>query len=153
MGLFGSKKTEEQVSVSTSPTGRDPKKNPVFDSSAPTGKSYLCPGMVFDGTITGTVPLHVEGIVNGKMDCQTHISVGPNGKINAEINCLSIKIEGEVTGNIHALDSIQIEPSGVLKGDIWTKSFINQPGGFFEGYSHMQKEKSPSLKENEKNKK
>jgi len=152
MGFFGGKKPETNTPEVAKPAKVarkqiEPNGEPAKDSS------YLASGLVLEGQLTGAIPLHIDGTFSGTIDCPTRICVGNQGKVEAEIHCRSIVIEGEVHGNIKATESIRIEASGVLKGDIWTKTFINQPGGFFEGYSHMKNETSPSATAKETKKK
>jgi len=149
MGFFGNKKPETATEVKPARI-REQGKASSKKTASSGDHSFLSSGMVLEGTLTGTISVFVEGLVKGKIASQADITVCPKGKIEAEIECRHISIQGEVIGNIHASESITIESTGVLKGDIWSKSFINEPGGFFEGYSHMKKKPSKQSEDKKK---
>ncbi len=111
--------------------------------------------MTIDGETKGNEDLHVDGTVKGQITCTSHVTVGRSGIIKANVRCGSISIQGEVQGNIESDGMVTIESSGRLIGDITSRTFVNEPGGFFEGYSHMVKDKpkqeSPNIESKNQN--
>ncbi|CAM2008643.1 bactofilin family protein [Acanthopleuribacter pedis] len=95
------------------------------------------PNLVIEGKLDSKEDIWIAGQIKGELDCASRIVVAASGRIQGSIKCQSIAIFGEVEGNIDAAEEITVEASGKLIGDIKTKVFTNQPGGFFEGYSHM----------------
>ncbi len=100
------------------------------------------PNIVIEGKLDSKEDIWIAGQIKGELDCESRIVVAASGRIQGSIKCQSIAIYGEVEGNIDAAEEITVEASGKLIGDIKTKVFTNQPGGFFEGYSHMLDGKS-----------
>lgn len=94
-------------------------------------------GFVLKGDIVAEKGMRVDGTIIGQINSQALVHVGPKGRIEGNICCNTIIIEGEVCGNVEATTSITLEATGKLVGDTTTKEFTNRPGGFFEGYSHM----------------
>ena len=71
------------------------------------------------GELTGTEDLTIEGRVEGKIELKDHnLTIGPNGKIKADVYAKSIVITGEVLGNAFASERVEITNSGVLKWEI-----------------------------------
>ncbi|PIE01335.1 MAG: cell shape determination protein CcmA [Acidobacteria bacterium] len=136
MGLFGGKNNDNKpVRTEKSSVGRSFQR-----------ESHLGTGTQVEGTLSGSVPIVIDGSLKGEIKSAGNVTIGKEGKIEAEVKCQSIVIEGEVIGKVYASEKIRIESTGALRGDIETKSFVNQPGGFFEGYSHMVKEKNAKKK-------
>ena len=92
-----------------------------------------------EGSIHSDEDMLIAGEVKGEIMCGKHIEIAKGGRVEGKIQCKSILIFGEIKGNVDAADSITIEATGRLIGDIQTRTLVNQPGGFFEGYSRMIK--------------
>ncbi|HEV8337775.1 MAG TPA: polymer-forming cytoskeletal protein [Candidatus Polarisedimenticolia bacterium] len=92
------------------------------------------------GELTGTEDLTIEGRVEGKIELKDHnLTIGPNGKIKADVYAKSIVITGEVLGNAFASERVEITNSGVLKGDITSPRIVIADGAQFKGSVDMDK--------------
>jgi len=138
MGFFDSRGNTAKPEAKTVQSERVVAR-PTTASSSPVKGTLVGPHMVFEGVTRGREDLTVEGTIKGQLNCEKHVLVGQSGVVEAKVICHSITIRGQVIGNVEAADRITIEETGRLTGDITAKVFINQPGGFFEGYSHMLK--------------
>ena len=59
--------------------------------------------VVIKGELTGSEDLTIEGHVEGKIELRQNVlTIGPNGKIKAQVFAKSVVILGEVTGNVTA---------------------------------------------------
>jgi len=92
------------------------------------------------GELTGTEDLTIEGRVEGKIELKDHnLTIGPNGKIKADVYAKSIIITGEVLGNAYASEKVEITNSGVLQGDITAPRIVIADGAQFKGSVDMDK--------------
>lgn len=92
------------------------------------------------GELTGTEDLTIDGRVEGKIELKDHnLTIGPNGKIKADVYAKSIVITGEVLGNAFASERVEITNSGVLKGDIVSPRILIADGAQFKGSVDMDK--------------
>jgi len=92
------------------------------------------------GELTGTEDLTIEGRVEGKIELKDHnLTIGPNGKIKADVYAKSIVITGEVLGNAYASEKVEITNSGVLKGDVISPRIVISDGAQFKGSVDMDK--------------
>lgn len=97
------------------------------------------------GELTGTEDLTIEGRVEGKIELKDHnLTIGPNGKIKADVYAKSIIITGEVLGNAYASEKVEITNSGVLQGDITSPRIVIADGAQFKGSVDMNKGNSVS---------
>jgi cytoskeletal protein CcmA (bactofilin family) len=101
----------------------------VSRSQASIGKS-----LKVKGSITGTEDLYVDGQVEGTIRLeQNSLTVGPNGDVDADIFAKDIVIEGKVTGNVNAVDRIDIRKTGSLNGDLSAARIVIEDGAVFRG--------------------
>ena len=89
---------------------------------------------LFQGTTT------IDGEVSGDILVQGHLIVGEHASIEGKISVTSILIKGKVSGDINADKKLEIQPPGILFGDITTPNLVIGDGAIFEGNSYMKKE-------------
>ncbi|MFQ5719517.1 MAG: polymer-forming cytoskeletal protein [Acidobacteriota bacterium] len=90
------------------------------------------------GELTGQEDLTIEGKVEGKIDLQEHnLTIGPNGRIQAEVGARTVVVQGEVTGNIKARERVELAETGHVKGDIVSPRIVIADGARFKGSVDM----------------
>ncbi len=96
--------------------------------------------VVIKGELNGSEDLTVEGNVEGKIELREHIlTIGPHGKIKAEVFAKSVIVLGEVTGNITASEKVDIRDNGSVDGDIVSPRVAIAEGAHFRGSVDMQR--------------
>jgi cytoskeletal protein CcmA (bactofilin family) len=99
--------------------------------------SHLGEGTELNGELTFTQGLRVDGVVRGKVRSEALLEIGPQGKVDAEVEVRKILIRGEFRGAIHASDRVEILKDGRVYGDIFSPCLIIEAGAFFEGRCNM----------------
>jgi cytoskeletal protein CcmA (bactofilin family) len=95
--------------------------------------------VVIKGELNGSEDLTIEGQVEGKIELRDHVlTIGPNGKIKAELYAKSIVVLGEVTGNVVATEKVDIRENGSVEGDITAPRVAIAEGAHFRGSVDMQ---------------
>ena len=75
--------------------------------------------VVIKGELNGSEDLTVEGHVEGKIELRDHVlTIGPNGKIKAQVFAKAVIVLGEVNGNVTATEKVDIRDGGSVDGDI-----------------------------------
>src|SRR6202030_1243641 len=75
--------------------------------------------VVIKGELNGSEDLTIEGQVEGTIQLREHVlTIGPNGRIKAQVFAKSVIVLGEVTGNVTASDKVDIRDNGSVDGDI-----------------------------------
>ena len=75
--------------------------------------------VVIKGELSGSEDLTIEGQVEGKIELKDHaLTIGPNGKIKAQVFAKSVIVLGEVNGNVTATEKVDIRDGGSVDGDI-----------------------------------
>ena len=134
--------------ASPAPTAVPPSAEVVRTQSAPSepqrgmerttvniGKS-----VVIKGELSGSEDLTIEGQVDGKIELRQNVlTIGPNGKIKAQVFAKSVVILGEVTGNVTASEKVDIRDNGSVDGDIAAPRVAIAEGAHFRGSIDMQR--------------
>ena len=96
--------------------------------------------VVIKGELNGSEDLTVEGHVEGKIELKDHVlTIGPNGKIKAEVFAKAVIVLGEVTGNVTASEKVDIRDNGSVDGDIISPRVAIAEGAHFRGSVDMQR--------------
>lgn len=99
--------------------------------------------VVIKGELSGSEDLTVDGQVEGKIELRQNVlTVGPNGKIRAEIFAKAVVVLGEVVGNITATDKVDIREHGSVEGDLVAPRVGIAEGALFRGSIDMQRGQS-----------
>ena len=100
--------------------------------------------VVIKGELSGSEDLTIEGQVDGKIELRQNVlTIGPNGKIKAQVFAKSVVILGEVTGNVTASEKVDIRDNGSVDGDITAPRVAIAEGAHFRGSIDMQRSGSP----------
>ena len=102
--------------------------------------------VVIKGELNGSEDLTIEGQVDGKIELRQHVlTIGPNGKINAEVFAKSVIVLGEVSGNITSTDKVNIRENGSVDGDITSPRVAIAEGAHFRGSIDMQRSQATAV--------
>ena len=71
------------------------------------------------------------------------LTIGPNGRIKAQVFAKSVIVLGEVTGNVTASDKVDIRDNGSVDGDIIAPRVAIAEGAHFRGSVDMQRKATP----------
>jgi cytoskeletal protein CcmA (bactofilin family) len=94
-----------------------------------------------EGTIRGEEDLLIEGSVKGNIVVKAHhLTVGPKGKVEAEIEAANITISGRVMGNIKASGKVEITKAADFKGEIKSRSISIEDGAYLKAMIELDRE-------------
>ncbi len=103
--------------------------------------------VVIKGELNGSEDLTIEGHVEGTIQLRDHVlTIGPNGKIKAQVFAKAVIVLGEVTGNVTASDKVDIRDNGSVDGDIVSPRVAIAEGAHFRGSVDMQRKAVPAAK-------
>ena len=103
-------------------------------------QATISKGLIFTGEVTGTESLVIDGKVEGSINLPgSLVSVGPNGKVAANISARDVVVMGKVRGNIAATDRVEVRVEGSLTGDVTTARISIEDGAYFKGGIDIRK--------------
>ena len=92
------------------------------------------------GELSGSEDLIVDGEVEGSITLRGQtLTIGPNGRVRANIEARNVVLHGRVDGDIHATERVELRKSASLSGDISTARISIEDGAFFKGGIDIQK--------------
>lgn len=96
------------------------------------------PSITIKGEVSGEEDLLIEGKVEGTINLSNHeVSVGQSGKVSADIRASTVKIDGEVTGDISGNENVVISRTGNVRGNIIAPRVTLEDGAIFKGSIDM----------------
>ena len=97
--------------------------------------------VVIKGELSGSEDLTIEGQVEGKIELRQNVlTIGPNGKIKAQVFAKAIIVQGEVHGNVTATERVDIRDNGSVDGDVSAPRVAIADGAHFRGAIDMQRQ-------------
>lgn len=91
------------------------------------------------GDVSGQEDLVIEGRVEGRISLDSHhLTIGPNGEIQAEITAKQVTIIGRVVGNVTATERVEICDTGRLQGDLSAPRLLVHEGAVINGTVGMK---------------
>lgn len=102
------------------------------------GSSTISAGLKIKGEITGTSDLVIDGDTQGKIRLANgRVTVGPNGRVNADIDAREIVINGNVQGNLKATESVRLGANSQVEGSVLTPRIGIEDGARLRGNVEM----------------
>lgn len=121
------KRADEELPPRPEPVRRE------FPAAVPREVAVIGASMRIKGDIRSQEELYIDGEVDGTLETGHCLTVGPNGKVKANIKARQVTIFGTVQGNVEASEKIAIRQNGSLIGDIRTAGIMIDDGSYFKG--------------------
>ncbi len=95
-----------------------------------------------DTEISGDVKFkenfRIDGVLKGKLLSGNGLIVGESGEVEADIDVVTISVNGRVKGAIKAKERIEIFSKGRVIGSLSAPKLIIEEGAFFQGSCQME---------------
>jgi cytoskeletal protein CcmA (bactofilin family) len=102
------------------------------------GPSSIAPGLKIRGELSGSSDLYIDGEAQGKIALpDSRVTIGPNGRVQADIEAREIIIEGTVEGNLKARESVRLGSSSKVQGSVLTPRIGIDDGAKLRGKVEM----------------
>lgn len=110
-------------------------------------RAVIGPTLQIRGEVSGEEELVVQGQVDGKIVVKgQRVTVGKSGKVKANIHARSIRVEGEVRGDLFGEQEVILESSGDVEGNLIAPSVRLENGSRFKGSIDMESAKQPAAR-------
>lgn len=101
--------------------------------------SRILPDAKIEGHVVSDVPVRLEGVVEGNIRCKDWVAVCAGGRVQGDVECDTLLLDGIVTGNVTAKRTVLTESAGIL-GFLKTGSLEIAEGARIEGGLRLEKE-------------
>ncbi len=100
-------------------------------------KSLIAPGTRIDGNLVFQEGLRVDGEVVGDIRASdgsaSILVIGEEACVTGEIHADHVIINGRVTGPVHALELLELQPKARVEGDVSYKALEMHQGATIKG--------------------
>jgi len=104
-------------------------------------KTVIGKHITIKGGIKGKEDLVINGSVKGSIELGgCHLTVGPAGKVEGEISAQNVTISGRLSGNIKALDKVEITKEADFEGEVKAKRISVEDGAYLKAVIELEKE-------------
>jgi|SRR5579885_191032 len=87
-----------------------------------------------NGEISGDEDVYVDGQINGSIQLKGYsLSVGPEGRVHANISAKNISVSGSLEGNLQISERTEMRKTAVVTGDVQTRRIAIEEGAYFKG--------------------
>jgi cytoskeletal protein CcmA (bactofilin family) len=77
--------------------------------------------------------LYLDGEVEGTIEVRARLTIGPNGKVKADVKAKELVVRGSIQGKVEAADRIAIMKGASIVGDVKTAGIVIEDGAYFKG--------------------
>jgi len=90
-----------------------------------------------EGKVISEEDLTIDGDVEGSIELGGHsLTIGQEARIKADLLAKIVTISGKVTGNVRAVEKVDLRPTGSVDGDITAPRFLMAEGATVMGKVH-----------------
>lgn len=112
--------------------------NTVAPKSRPEDVSVIGSQVVFKGELMAGEDIVIRGTIEGMIAHHSkNVIVGKEGRVRALIHATSVRIEGQVDGDIHGDDFVELLDGAKVVGNIYCPEIRIEKGARFNGTINM----------------
>jgi len=100
--------------------------------------AFLGQGTSFNGRLLFEGTVRIDGNFVGEIYTRDTLIVGADARVRAQIDADTVVVAGVVEGEVRALGRVEIQSTGVLRGQVISPILKIEEGGMFEGRTQMQ---------------
>ncbi len=110
---------------------KETKSNIIVPQNRSHALNSVVEGTVFEGDIKSDSDIRIDGKLIGSLDCQGKVIIGPKGAIDGDIRCQNALIEGDFSGLLSVVDTLTVNQTAKIKGDVNTEKLVVHSGAVF----------------------
>ncbi|MCC6682288.1 MAG: polymer-forming cytoskeletal protein [Phycisphaeraceae bacterium] len=96
----------------------------------------------FKGELTFERTAKIIGRFDGKISGNGILNVAPNAQCKADVTASGVQVDGNIEGNVACKDTVKLNGSGVVRGDITAAKMVMAEGAAFYGMCNVGPESS-----------
>jgi cytoskeletal protein CcmA (bactofilin family) len=105
------------------------------DSGEWTG--FLEQGAKVEGTLETQGTFRINSEMKGTLVSRETLILGEKAAVEGEIIGNQVMVSGRFDGTLRATKKVEIQPTGIVTGDVYSPCVIIEPGAVFEGQCHI----------------
>lgn len=110
-------------------------------ANLPVDIAHIGKSVAVKGELSGSEDLYLDGELEGNLELRGHnLTIGPNGRVRANLNAREIVVYGQVEGNVRGAERVELKMSAIFVGDIVTQRVAVEEGAYFKGAIDVTKD-------------
>jgi cytoskeletal protein CcmA (bactofilin family) len=107
-------------------------------------QSFLDGGTSFDGKITFSGTIRLDGAFKGEANADGTLVIGESAEVDAHLSVRTAVIHGQVRGDIVARDLIELGPTARVQGSLKTQRLRIAEGARIDAKIEMNRQPGPA---------
>ena len=96
--------------------------------------AHIGKSIAIKGELSGSEDVYLDGELEGRVELlDGSLTVGPDGRIRANLQAPQIVVRGRVDGNLYSRERVDLKRSAILVGDIYTSRIAIEDGAYMKG--------------------
>lgn len=100
--------------------------------------SLLGAGVECEGTARVEGTLRLDGAFRGRLEVGDTLVIGSTGSFHGTARAREVVIAGAFKGEVLGTEQVELQKGARMEGDVLTRSFVIEPGVFFQGNCRME---------------
>ena len=96
-------------------------------------ETIIAQGVKVDGDFHSQGDVMIDGEVTGSIETAQALTIGERARIHANVTAKTAVVAGEVKGNLHAVERLELLATSVVEGDIETANLSVASGAVVNG--------------------
>ncbi|MEF9977112.1 MAG: polymer-forming cytoskeletal protein [Thermomonas sp.] len=106
----------------------------AVDSTAAARESVIAADLTIEGKIEGSGHVRIAGKFKGDVKVQGNLTIEPGAKVSGGVSANKVTLAGELDGNIHSAQQVELQQSGVINGDLKAGTLTVAAGSRIRGH-------------------
>lgn len=115
------------------------------DRSGSELNAFLGAGTEYSGSLDFVGTVRIDGIFDGEIASEGTLVLGKDAVIRGDINIGGLISNGQIYGNVTAVEKVVLQKHAVLEGSLHTKALVVEEGATIEGDVEMHGSSSSTL--------
>lgn len=106
----------------------------AVDNGAAARESVIAADLTIEGKIEGSGHVRIAGKFKGDVKVQGNLTIEPGAKVSGGVAANKVTLAGELDGNIHSAQHVELQQSGVINGDLKAGTLTVAAGSRIRGH-------------------
>lgn len=107
-------------------------------SAQDTTESVIGPSVHLEGNFNSSGNIVIVGSLTGSLTTSGNVRIEEGAKVQAAVNASNVFVAGEVRGDIHASDRLELSATAQIIGNVETKTLTIAAGAILHGKCVMK---------------
>jgi cytoskeletal protein CcmA (bactofilin family) len=104
--------------------------------------SLVAKDAVWEGKLVCSGNVRIEGTLKGEIETEGTLFVAAEARVDGTVRARNVTLAGEVKGELHCEERLEILPGGAARGDVDTGALVVHEGAFIDSRFQMRRDRA-----------